>query len=227
MILDPLYFIIVGPGILLAIWAQFKVHSAFNAGKQVRAASGLSGAEVAYRILEFFGLERVVGIELTQGMLGDHYDPLHKTLRLSPDVYNGHSLAALGIAAHEVGHAIQHARGYAPLKLRNAIVPMASIGSNLSYFVIFMGLIMSSAGLIMAGLVLFSTVVFFQLVNLPVEFDASRRAKEVLVQRGFISNAESATVNNVLGAAAMTYVAATVSSILTLVYYLLLARNQE
>lgn len=227
MFFDPLYFLIVGPGILLAIFAQFKVKNAFAKGSKVRAQSGLSGAEVAQRILQSFGLDNTVGVEMTRGFMGDHYDPSKRVLRLSPDVYNGRSLASLGVAAHEVGHAIQHAKKYSLLGLRNAIVPMASIGSNFSYFVIFLGLVMSSTGLIMAGVALFSLVVLFQLVNLPVEFDASNRAKAILLERGFISPREQGEVASVLNAAALTYVAATVSSILTLAYYLLLAGDRE
>ena len=227
MIFDPLYLLIVGPGLLLAIYAQMKVKSAFAEGSKVRAQSGLSGAEVALKILQSYNLERDVAIEMTRGFMGDHYDPTKRILRLSPDVYNGRSLAALGVAAHEVGHAIQHAKKYALLGIRNAIVPMASIGSNFSYFVIFLGLVMSSSGLILAGVALFSLVVLFQLVNLPVEFDASNRAKAILLERGFIGPREQGTVASVLNAAALTYVAATVSSILTLAYYLLLAGDRE
>lgn len=224
---DPFYFIVVGPGLLLALYAQFKVKTAFDAGNRQRASSGLSGAEVAKKILQYFDLDRSVAIEMTNGFLGDHYDPTRRVLRLSPDVYNGRSLAALGVAAHEVGHALQHARGYGLLTLRNAIVPMASIGSNFSYFVIFLGLVMSSTGLILAGVALFSLVVLFQLVNLPVEFDASNRARALLTEQGYISHKEEDVVATVLNAAALTYVAATVSSILTLAYYLLLARDRE
>ncbi len=224
---DPLYFIVVGPGMLLALWAQFKVKSTLAEAKQQQAGSRLSGAEVAYRILQSNGLERSVGIETTDGFMGDHYDPKAKVLRLSQEIYHGRDLAALGVAAHEAGHAIQDAKNYAPLGLRNAIVPMASIGSNFSYVVIFLGLIMQSMGLVLLGVGLFSIVVIFQLINLPVEFDASRRAKEILFNSGYVSASENAMVAKVLSAAAMTYVAATVTSILTLAYYLLLARNRE
>jgi Zn-dependent membrane protease YugP len=225
--LNPLYFLVVGPGILLALWAQFKVKQAFAMGQEVQANCGWSGAQVAQKILEAFNLEGKVGIEITQGFLGDHYDPANKMLRLSPDVYNGTDLSALGVAAHEVGHAIQHAEGYAPLKLRNAIVPMASIGSNLSYFLILIGMMISSMGLIMLGIILFSIVVFFQIVNLPVEFDASSRARAILTTKGIISHREEETVAKVLNAAAWTYVAATVTSVLTLLYYLMMARDGD
>lgn len=220
------YLLIVGPGILLALYAQFKVKSAFNAGKQIRAASGMSGAETAYRILQAHNLENKVNIEAINSPLGDHYDPKNKTLRLSPDVYSGRSLSALGIAAHEVGHALQDAKGYAPLQLRNAVVPLASVGSSFSYFIIFLGIMLSSFGLVALGIILFSGVVIFQLINLPVEFDASNRAREILLTRGFITPAEEKTVGSVLNAAALTYVAATVTSILTLLYYVNIARER-
>ena len=227
MFFDPMYFLIVGPGLLLAIYAQFAVKNAFAEGNKRRASSGLSGAEAAEKILESFDLERSVSIEVTHGFLGDHYDPIKKVLRLSPDVFNGRSLSSLGVAAHEAGHAIQHAQGYALLKLRNAVVPLASIGSNLSYLIIFLGFIMSSAGLIYTGVLLFSLVVLFQIINLPVEFDASRRAREILTSRGYINQSEDEIVGKVLNAAALTYVAATISSILTLAYYLMLARDRN
>ncbi|MCB0359006.1 MAG: zinc metallopeptidase, partial [Bdellovibrionales bacterium] len=151
---DPVYFIFVGPALLLAMWAQFKVKSAYHTASQIRAASGMSGAEVASQILAASGVPGV-GIEQTQGFLGDHYDPKKKVLRLSPDVYSGRSLAALGIAAHEAGHALQDAQRYGLLVLRNGIVPLASVGSNLSYFVIFGGFIMNSVNLVVVGVLLF------------------------------------------------------------------------
>lgn len=219
---DPMYFLILAPGLLLGIWAQWKVKSAFAKASKVPARSGMTGAEAAQRILAAQGLDHV-DIEPTRSFLGDHYDPRHKVLRLSPAVYNGRSLAAVGVAAHEAGHAIQDRVGYAPLALRNGIVPMANVGSNLGFFVFFIGLVMQSTGLVLAGILLFSAVVIFQLINLPVEFNASSRAREVLVTNGIIASNEELAVARVLNAAAMTYVAATVTAILTLLYFLMRA----
>jgi Zn-dependent membrane protease YugP len=222
---DPMYFVFVGPAILLALWAQAKVKSAYARAGKYRARSGLSGAETAQRILSAHGITDV-GIEPVKSFLGDHYDPRHKVLRLSPEVYNGRTLASLGIAAHEVGHAIQDARAYGPLTLRNGLVPMASIGSNISIGLIFLGIILSMwmgspFGQILAavGLGLFGVVVLFQLVNLPVEFNASSRAREILLSQGMVTAEEDKVVAKVLSAAAMTYVAATITAILTFLYY--------
>ncbi len=223
MIFDPMYLVYVGPAILLAMWAQFRVKSAYAKAGQYAARSGLSGAETAQRILNAYGISSVA-IEPVKTFLGDHYDPKHKVLRLSPDVYHGRSLASLGIAAHEVGHAIQDATGYGPLAIRNGLVPMASVGSNLSIFLVIIGVVMSAAHpygryIAIAGLGLFTVFVLFQLVNLPVEFNASARAREILVQQGMVTVEEDQVVKKVLSAAALTYVAATLTAILTLLYY--------
>jgi len=215
---DPLYFLIVSPAILLAIWAQWKVKSAYAYGSEIRSRSGLTGAGTAQRILNAFGVTDVA-IEPVNSFLGDHYDSRHKVLRLSPEVYHGDSLAAVGIAAHEVGHAIQDATAYGPLAFRNGLVPMASIGSNFSFFLIIIGFLLHLTGLAVAGLALFSVVVLFQIVNLPVEFNASSRARAILLDNGIISMEEDKVVGKVLNAAAMTYVAATLTAILTLLYY--------
>jgi len=221
---DPMYFVFVGPAILLALWAQWRVKSAYARGNQHRALSGLSGAQCAQEILDANGISDV-RIEPIRSFLGDHYDPRHKVLRLSPEVYNGRTLAALGIAAHEAGHAIQDARAYAPLALRNGLVPMASLGSNLSVILVFIGLLLSYQGLglggtlAIIGLILFSAVVVFQLVNLPVEFNASKRARQILLERSMVTREEDRVVAKVLNAAAMTYVAATITAIMTLLYY--------
>ncbi len=227
MFFDPKYFLFVGPAILLAIWAQMKVKGAYHSASKYQPRSGLSGREVAYKILSIFGMQDKVTIEPVKGFMGDHYDPRSKTLRLSPDVYNGRSLAALGIAAHEVGHAIQDASSYAPLTLRNAVVPLASFGSSASWFLIFGGFLLQSLGLITLGIVAFSLTVIFQLINLPVEYDASSRAMLVLTEEGYITQEEAPVVKNVLSAAALTYVAATVSSVLTLLYYLSFLGNRD
>lgn len=216
---DPLYFVFLAPAMLLAGWAQLKVKSTFAHASQISPASRMSGAEVAQQILNVYGLKNV-RIEPVQGHLSDHYDPSKKVLRLSPEVYGGRSLAALGVAAHEVGHALQDAKSYAPLTARNAIVPLASFGSSASWFLMLGGFLLNSFNLILFGILAFSLVVFFQLVNLPVEFDASKRAKEILVQKGFISPEENKEVSSVLSAAAWTYVAGTLTSIMTLLYYL-------
>lgn len=221
---DPMYFIYVGPAILLALWAQYKVKSAYARAGRIPARSGLSGAETAQRILNAFGIADVA-IEPVQTFLGDHYDPKHKVLRLSPDVYHGRSLAAVGIAAHEVGHAIQDARGYAPLALRNGLVPMASVGSHLSVVLIIIGLVLAGMHIAfgpmiaVAGLGLFGVVVLFQLVNLPVEFNASTRARAILVDQGIVTVQEASVVSDVLSAAAMTYVAATITAMAHMLYY--------
>ncbi len=184
----------------------------------------MSGAETAQRILNAYGITDVA-IQPVKSFLGDHYDPRHKVLRLSPDVYHGRSLASLGIAAHEVGHAIQDARAYAPLALRNGLVPMASIGSQLSVVMVIGGLFLSYmfgafGGIIAAiGLGLFGVVVLFQLVNLPVEFNASSRARAILVEQGMVTAAEEQVVGKVLSAAAMTYVAATLMAIMQMLYW--------
>ena len=222
MIFDPLYLLILAPAMLLGAWAQWKVKSAYARAQRQPCYSGLTGAQAAARVLEADGLHEV-SIEPTRGVLGDHYDPRHRVLRLSPDVYQGRSLAAVGIAAHEAGHALQHATGYAPLALRNGIVPLASVGSTLSWILVIGGFVLHWAGLIYAGIFLFSAVVLFQLINLPVEYNASHRACQVLLAHGIIAGREEAGVRKVLGAAALTYVAATLTAILTLLYFLMRA----
>lgn len=211
---DPWYFVFLAPAILLALWAQSRVQSAYQQGQQVPA--GISGAMAAREVLDSAGLYSV-GIEQVDGVLSDHYDPTHKVLRLSPGVYHGYSSSAVGIAAHEAGHAIQDAQGYLPLVVRNAAVPLANFGSGVSWFLILLGLFFSYT-LVWLGIAAFSAVVVFQLVNLPVEFDATARAKERLVSLGITRPNQQAYVNQVLNAAALTYVAATLQSILTLLY---------
>ncbi len=220
---DPMYFVYVGPAILLAMWAQAKVKSAYAMGLRHPARSRLSGAETAQRILNAYGITDV-GIEPAKSFLGDHYDPKKKVLRLSPEVYGGRSLTSLGIAAHEVGHAIQHARHYGPLALRNGLVPMASIGSQFSMALIVVGMLLNMVAgfgttVAVIGLGLFGVVVLFQLVNLPVEFNASARARGILLEQGMVTPEENLVVGKVLNAAAMTYVAATITALMTLLYY--------
>jgi Zn-dependent membrane protease YugP len=215
--IDPMYFLFLAPAMALATWAQWKVHRAYADASQIPPASGMSGAEVAQAILRRNNLR--VPIEVVEGYLSDHYDPTAKVLRLSPDVYAGRSVAAMGIAAHEVGHALQDAGGYPLLVIRNAIVPLASWGGNLSWILMLIGFLLSSFNLIVLGIGLFSLTVVFQLVNLPVEFDASARAKHLLREMGITHPGEDGIVRRVLSAAAMTYVAATLTSLLTLAYY--------
>jgi Zn-dependent membrane protease YugP len=219
MAFDLMYFVFLAPGLLLAIWAQAKVSSAYAEGSQIPSRAGLTGAQAAAAVMQ---AEGVTGVEIApvRGVLSDHYDPGQRVLRLSEGVYGGQSLAALGIAAHEAGHAIQDARRYAPLVARNFIVPVAGLGSNLSWVVMIAGLLLRWADLILLGVLLFSATVVFQLVNLPVEFDASRRARAALLSTGLVSPEEDVTVAKVLHAAALTYVGATLTSILTLLYYL-------
>lgn len=223
MIFDPIYFLIVGPAILLALWAQMMVKSAY--ARAQRQPAPLSGAAAARYVLDSAGLQNVE-IEMTPGHLSDHYDPRHKVLRLSQEVYQSRSLAAVGIAAHEAGHAIQDARNYAPLMIRNAAVPAAGFGSGVGWMLAVVGLIFSYQPLLLAGIFLFSGVVFFQVVNLPVEFNASSRAKEQLATLGIVGPNEMPYVRKVLSAAALTYVAATFQVILQLLY-LIMAYNSR
>jgi hypothetical protein len=225
MYFDPLYLLILLPCLIISGWASLRVRSTFRKYSELGIRSGLSGAEVAERILSDNGINDV-RVEAVGGFLSDHYDPRNKVLRLSPDVYEGRSMASLGVAAHEVGHAVQHAQGYAPLQFRSALVPIASIGSNLSWILFFIGMAMSVAsplgkGFIIAGIGLFSLAVLFTLVTLPVEFDASRRALVALEHGGYMSAVEVDGARSVLRAAAMTYVAAAITAIAQLVYLLI------
>lgn len=219
---DPLYWLLIGPTMLFALWAQMSVKSSFARYSRVAGSSGLTGAQAAGYMLRASGLHSV-GIERATGFLSDHYDPSKKVLRLSPDVHDGRSVAALGVACHEAGHALQDAAGYAPLKFRTAIVPTASIGSWLAFPLIILGVILNSLNLAAVGVVLFSAVVVFQIITLPVEFNASNRAKQALLQLNMISpGAEAKGVGAVLNAAAMTYVAATVAALAQLLYFVLI-----
>ena len=211
------YLLFLSPAILLALWAQMRVRSTYAHAMQVPAR--MTGAQAARHVLDSAGLQSV-DVEQTPGFMSDHYDPRHKVLRLSPEVYNSHSAAAVGIAAHEAGHALQDARGYLPLVIRNAAVPAASFGTNASFLMIIGGALFAFQPLIWLGIAAFGCVVFFQLVNLPVEFNASSRAKAELAGLGIAGAQEMPAVNKVLNAAALTYVAATLTSIMTLLYYI-------
>jgi Zn-dependent membrane protease YugP len=218
--IDPLYYLLMAPGLLLAIWAQARVSTAYARASRIPARTGLTGAEAAAEILRAEGVHGV-SIEPVAGQLSDHYDPQSKVLRLSPDVYAGRSLAALGIAAHEAGHAAQDAQHDMGLVVRNVLVPAAALASGPAWVVFFAGLVLTSTKLLIAGMVLFSAAVLFQLVNLPVEYDASRRARRALAATGLVASEEEVPVRDVLSAAALTYVAATLSSVLTLLYFVL------
>lgn len=228
MFFDPMYFVFALPALLLGLWAQAKVKGAVNQYSQVRTMRGVTGAQVARTLLDAEGLHNV-RVEETQGFLSDHYDPRGKVLRLSPDVYRGPSVAAAGIAAHEMGHALQDAKGYAPLVLRSAMVPSVQFGSWLGPLVFFAGLLMNLTGLAWLGLILFGATAAFALVTLPVEFDASRRAKQLLTERGILVSQEMQGVNAVLDAAALTYVAGAAQAISTLLYYafILMGRSRD
>ena len=217
---DVHYLFFMAPAFLLALFATMKVKSTFAKYSKIQAQSGLTGAQAAQTMLERQGIQGVQ-IEPVQGMLSDHYDPRNKTLRLSPKVYQSRSLSALGVACHEAGHAIQDAHGYAPLTLRTALVPFTSFGSSASYILILLGFLFSSAQLFAVGAILFSVVVLFSLVTLPVEWDASKRAKLALVEGGMLSNDEIQGASKVLDAAFLTYVASAVTALLTLLYYLM------
>jgi len=216
---DPMYFLFLAPGILLAAWAQWRVHRAYSIASEIPASSGYSGAEAANALLQSSGIPPVQ-VEPVEGFLSDHYVPGERVLRLSPGVYSGRSLAALGIAAHETGHAFQDAQRYPLLVVRNSLVPLAGLGSNLSWIIIFAGFVLGMFNLVLLGIAAFSMTVLFQLVNLPVEFDASRRARIALIDAGLVTAEEDQVVKKVLNAAALTYVAATLTSILTLLYFL-------
>lgn len=212
------WLILVGIPLIIGLIAQFRVKSAFNKWGAVRASSNVTGAEAAREILAAAKINDVQVVE-TNDFLGDHYDPMSKRLCLSTNVYSTPSVAALGIAAHECGHAIQHQAAYAPLKMRMAIVPITQIASNMLPFVIFGGFIFHMTGLITLGIYCYLVLLAFQLITLPVEFDASRRAKIILQQMGIVQPGnEVAGVNRVLNAAALTYVAAFVATLGNLLY---------
>lgn len=220
--IDPLYWIMMAPVLIMSLWASFRVKSNFKKYSRIAVASRMTGAQAAEYILKLNGLSDVKVLK-AEGFLSDHYDPRARVVRLSPDVYETCSIAAIGVAAHETGHAIQHAQKYSPLVIRNTMAPVASFGSWVSYIIIIAGFILGALGLVKVGIVLFTAVVFFQLVTLPVEFNASARAKALIRSYNIVSSSEIAGVNRVLNAAAMTYVAAAASAVMTLLYYVLQA----
>lgn len=216
--LDPMYWLMLAPALLLGLWAQARVRSTFARAEQEPAP--MSGAAAARYVLDSAGLQNVV-IEPVEGFLSDHYDPRAKVLRLSPQVYQNRSMAAVGVAAHEAGHAIQDSSGYLMLKARNAIVPMANFGSGISMLLMMLGFMLAKLWLIQLGIIAFSAIVLFQLINLPVEFDASRRAKAQLDALGVVPRQEQEHVRSVLSAAAWTYVAGTLQAVMTLLYFIM------
>lgn len=222
MIFDPMYIVFMLPALILAGIATFFTKSTFTKYSRVGASSGLTGAEAAKRLLISQGVDDVK-IEPVRGFLSDHYNPLSRTLRLSPGVYGSSSLSAIGVACHEAGHAIQHARHYAPLALRSALVPVTQIGSSGSYVLFIAGMLLNSLLLFKLGILLFGAVVLFSIVTLPVEWDASARAKALMVTAGIVGPQESVVAGRVLNAAFLTYVASAVSALLTLLYYLMRA----
>ncbi|GAP14540.1 predicted Zn-dependent protease [Longilinea arvoryzae] len=223
-----IYLLFSLPALLLGMWAQYKVKSAFEHYSKVRSYTGLTGAEVARRMLDNHGLNNVK-VEQVGGFLSDYYDPTTRTLRLSPEVYQANSLAAAGVAAHESGHAVQHAEGYSALKFRTAMVPSVQIGSWLGPIIFMVGYFFSSNSLAWAGLILFGLTALFALVTLPVELNATSRAKSWLSTSGVVYNTEMEGINRVLDAAALTYVAAAIQAISTVLYYLflLLGRRRD
>lgn len=221
------YLLFAIPGLLLGIWAQIKLHLTFNKYSQIAVDSGLTGAQAARRILNDAGLNDVP-VEEVEGRLTDHYDPTKRALFLSSDNFQGNSIAAVGVAAHEAGHALQHQQAYALLNLRMALVPITQF-ANMAYTGIFiLGLILGMMKVMLPIIiVIFAIITLFQLVTLPVEYDASARAKEQLFRLGLVRETERAGVSKVLNAAALTYVAALVSSAMTLLYYITAARDNR
>ena len=225
---DYYYLILIVPALLIATWAQFKVNSTFNKYSKMRASRGYTAAQIARNMLDENGLYNV-SVERVSGNLTDHYDPKANVIRLSHSVYNSTSVAAIGVAAHETGHAIQYAKGYAPIKLRSAVIPLTQIGSTLSMPVILLGFVFSMRPLVIGGIILFSLVALFQLITLPVEFIASRRALEALENREYLYDEELVGARKTLSAAAMTYVAALLVSLMQLLRLILLfgRRNND
>jgi uncharacterized protein len=219
-----LWIILAGIPLLFGLWAQLRVKSTFKKYSEVRPRNGMSGAEAAAAVLRSSGLDGL-SIKPIDGHLTDHYNPRDRTLNLSADVGQASSIAAMGVAAHEAGHAVQDAKKYWPMRVRQTLVPAAQIGSSLWFFPVILGFIFASTGLITIGLVLFAAIVLFQLVTLPVEFDASRRALVALQSQGLLADEEVPGARRVLSAAALTYVAGFVASLGQLIYLFIASRN--
>ncbi|MBI2464154.1 zinc metallopeptidase [Candidatus Peregrinibacteria bacterium] len=220
-------FLLIIPAIIFTLYAQYKVHSTFRKYEKIANERGMTGMDVARKILDQEGLN-AIPVEKTGGLMGDHYDPIKKVLRLSEKVYSGKSISALGVAAHEVGHAIQQARSYHPLIIRTTLYPVVSVSSYLAPILIFLGFIVAGfSQLLLAGIILFSASVVFTVVTLPVEFDASRRAVAVLETHGFVRGNEIQGVKKVLNAAALTYVAAAITAVLELIRLILIFQRRN
>jgi len=218
--------LILIPALILAGWAQFKINSTFDRYSRIQSTKGYTGSQVARILLDKGGLFDVP-VELTEGRLSDHYDPVSRVMRLSKDVFYGASVASLGVAAHETGHAIQHKERYAPLVMRNSIVPVVNFGSNLSWILFFAGFVIGIPSLLRLGILLFMTVVIFQLITLPVEFNASKRALALLGSENILLGNEVQGAKKVLDAAALTYVAATLMAIANLIRMILLSNTRN
>ncbi|MDR2663249.1 MAG: zinc metallopeptidase [Treponema sp.] len=223
---DIYYLVLVVPTILLSLWAQFKVKSTFSRYSRVQCSKGITGAQAARLLMDANNITNVA-IEPVAGSLTDHYDPGHHVLRLSQPVYGVASIAAVGVAAHETGHAVQHARGYGPLWLRSALVPVANIGSSIGPWLAVAGLVMAFQPLLTIGIILFAGAVAFYLITLPVEFNASARALAILKQNQVLTGEELAGVRKVLSAAAMTYVASALTALMSLLRLVLLSRRRR
>ena len=222
MYLDPLYIVFMIPGVVLSLLATLYVKSTFSKYSKVRNSAGLTGAQAAHQMLAASGVNDV-RIERTSGFLSDHYDPTSKTLRLSPETYGEDSISAVGVACHEAGHALQHAQSYLWLGMRSALVPVVNIGSKFSYIVFLLGYMFHTPALLYIGCGLFALAVLFSIVTLPVEWDASARAKIAMQRSMLLSPREAPAAASVLNAAFMTYVASAISSLLVLIYYILRA----
>ncbi len=224
--IDSTYIILVIPALIISMYAQFKVSGTFSKYNKVRNARGLTASQVCRMILDRNGLHHIA-IEHVAGNLTDHYDPKAKVVRLSDATYNSTSVASIGVAAHETGHAIQHSTAYAPLNIRNSIYPVVNISSNLAMPLVILGFVLSFPSLVNFGIILFMAVVAFQLITLPVEFNASTRAKRILLENGILDEEEIKPVKKVLSAAALTYVAAAIVAVANLARLIILSRRRD
>lgn len=224
-IYDPSFILLV-PALVFALWAQWRVKATFSRYLKIPVSKGFSGAQVARALLDDAGLHNVP-VEIIPTQLGDHYDPRQRRLRLSPEVYNGHTVASLGVAAHETGHAIQHQEGYIALILRNQLYPVAALGSNAAFPLAILGIFLGMTGLITLGIYLFIAALVFQLITLPVEYNASARAQQLLSAGGYVTSTEADGVRQVLNAAALTYVAAAAVALTQLLRLLVLRGSQR
>lgn len=219
-------FVILIPALIISFWAQMKINSTFNKYSNMHSSNGYTGAQVARMLLDANNLYDIP-VEIVGGKLSDHYDPGHRVMRLSQEVFYGTSVASIGVAAHETGHAIQHKENYAPLTIRNSIVPLVNFSSSLSWILFFLGFILRWSGLINLGILLFSAVVVFQIITLPVEFNASKRALTILEDKAILYGSELKGAKAVLSAAAMTYVAAALMAISQLLRLLFISSRER